>query len=79
METKLSQLENETEEDESEEEEEYSPRTEEEEDGMSEEERKEMCGKGLEILESIMEKDDQRLCEGDFVELCNLLKELHRT
>ena len=49
------------------------------EEGMSEEERKEMCGKGLEILETVMEKDDQRLCEGDFVELCNLLKELHRT
>ena len=46
---------------------------------MSEEERKEMCSKGLEILETVMEKDDQRLCEGDFVELCNLLKELHRT
>jgi hypothetical protein len=50
-----------------------------EEEGMSNEERKEMCGKGLEILETVMEKDDQRLCEGDFVELCNLLKELHRT
>ena len=38
-----------------------------------------MCSKGLEILESIMEKDDQRMGEGDFVNLCNLLKELHRT
>jgi len=43
------------------------------------EKRKEMCSNGLEILESIMGTDDQRLCEGDFVELCNLLKELHRT
>jgi hypothetical protein len=51
----------------------------EEEEGMSDEERKEMCGKGLEILESIMEKDDQRMGEGHFVELCNLLKDLHRT
>ena len=50
-----------------------------EEEGMGEEERKEMCGKALEILESIMEKEDQRLCEGDFVELCNVLKELHKT
>jgi hypothetical protein len=41
--------------------------------------RKEMCSKGLGILESIMETDDQRMGEGDFVELCNLLKELHRT
>ena len=67
------------EEDEYEEEEEYSPRTESDEEEMSEEERKEMCSKGLEILESIMDTDDQRLCEGHFVELCNLLKELHRT
>jgi hypothetical protein len=43
------------------------------------EERKGMCGKGLEILESIMDKEDQRMGEGDFVELCNLLKELHNT
>ena len=50
-----------------------------EEEGMSEQERKEMCSKGLEILETVMEKDDQRLCEGHFVELCNLLKELHKT
>ena len=49
-----------------------------EEEGMSDEERKEMCSKGLEILESIMEKDDQRMGEGDFVNLCNLLKELHK-
>jgi len=49
-----------------------------EEDGMSAEERKGMCSKGLEIIETIMEKDDQRMGEGDFVELCNLLKELHR-
>ena len=48
------------------------------EEGMSEEERKEMCSIGLEIIESIMEKDDQRMGEGDFVELCNLLKELHK-
>ena len=50
-----------------------------EEEGMSNEERKGLCSKGLEIIESIMEKDDQRLCEGDFVNLCNLLKELHKT
>jgi hypothetical protein len=43
------------------------------------EKRKEMCSKGLGILESIMETYDQRMGEGDFVELCNLLKELHRT
>ena len=50
-----------------------------EKEGMSDEERKKICGKGLDILESIMENDDQRMGEGDFVELCNLLKELHRT
>ena len=49
------------------------------EEGMSNEERKEMCSKGLEILESIMEKDDQRMGEGDYLELCNLLKELHKS
>ena len=49
-----------------------------EEEGMSNEERKELCSKGLEIIETVMEKDDQRLCEGDFVNLCNLLKELHK-
>jgi len=50
-----------------------------EEESIGEEERKEMCSKGLEILESIMEKDDQRMGEGDFVNLCNLLKELHKS
>jgi len=59
--------------------EEESDEDESDEEGMSEEERKEMCSKGLEIIESIMEKDDQRMGEGDFVELCNLLKELHKT
>lgn len=49
------------------------------EEDMDEEDRKEMCKKGLEILETIMDKQDQRMGEGDFVELCNLLKELHRT
>ena len=52
--------------------------SEDESDEEGAEERKEMCSKGLEILETVMEKDDQRLCEGDFVELCNLLKELHK-
>jgi len=52
--------------------------SEDESDEEGAEERKEMCSKGLEILESVMEKDDQRLCEGDFVNLCNLLKELHK-
>ena len=50
-----------------------------EEEEMSEQERKEMCSKSLEILESIMETDDQRMGEGKFVELCNLFKELHKT
>jgi hypothetical protein len=52
--------------------------SEDESDEEGAEERKEMCGKGLEILESIMEKDDQRMGEGDFVNLCNLLKDLHK-
>ena len=52
---------------------------EDESDEESAEKRKEMCGKGLEIIESIMEKDDRRMGEGDYLELCNLLKELHRT
>jgi hypothetical protein len=50
-----------------------------EEYGMGGEERKEMCGKGLEILETIMEKDDQRMGEGEFLELCNMLKEFHKS
>ena len=51
----------------------------EEEYGMSNEEMKEMCSKSLEILETIMEKDDQRMGEGEFLELCNMLKELHKS
>jgi len=53
--------------------------SEEEEYGMSNEEMKEMCSKSLEILETIMEKDDQRMGEGEFLELCNMLKELHKS
>ena len=53
--------------------------SEDESDEESAEKRKEMCGKGLEIIESIMETEDRHMGEGHFVELCNLLKELHRT
>ena len=37
--------------------------------------RKELCGKGLQILDKVM--DEQTLNEGDYVEMCNIFKELY--
>jgi hypothetical protein len=39
--------------------------------------KKATCSKGLEILEKIMEKDDSKLDEGSYVDLCNVFKELY--
>lgn len=39
-------------------------------------ERKELCQKGLQMLENIMET--QSLNEGNFIEMCNIFKELHK-
>jgi len=41
-------------------------------------EKQELCRKGLGILETIMDTYNQRLGEGDYVELCNILKQLYR-
>ena len=37
--------------------------------------RKELCGKGLQILDKVM--NEQTLNEGDYVEMCNIFKELY--
>jgi len=39
---------------------------------------KENCHEALRILEAIMETDDRTLMENDFVELCNVLKDIHQ-
>ena len=38
--------------------------------------RQELSRKGLGILEKIME--EQKLCEGDYIEMCNIFKELYK-
>ena len=38
--------------------------------------RQELSRKGLGILEKIME--EQKLDEGDYLEMCNIFKELHK-
>ena len=38
---------------------------------------KEYCSEGLEVLSSIMEREDCKMCEGDYLKLCNIFKELH--
>ena len=39
-------------------------------------ERMNNCRLGLEIIESIMEKDTQTMDQGEFIKLCNIFKEL---
>ena len=41
------------------------------------EERKGNCKRALEILEGIMGKDNQQMDQGEYLEMCNLLKELY--
>jgi len=43
----------------------------------SSEERKGNCKRALEILEGIMGKDNQQMDQGEYLEMCNLLKELY--
>ena len=38
--------------------------------------QQELCGKGLGILEKVME--EQKLGEGDYLEMCNIFKELYK-
>ena len=38
--------------------------------------RQELSSKGLGIVEKIME--EQKLCEGDYIEMCNIFKELYK-
>ena len=38
--------------------------------------RQELSRKGLGIVEKIME--EQKLCEGDYIEMCNIFKELYK-
>lgn len=35
------------------------------------------CKRALEIIEGIMEKDNQQMDQGEYIEMCNLLKELY--
>ena len=38
--------------------------------------QQELCGKGQRILEKVME--EQKLGEGDYLEMCNIFKELYK-
>lgn len=47
------------------------------EEEVQEDKRKRKIGSVLSVLDEVMETKDQKLDEGKYVELCNLLKELH--
>lgn len=57
---------------------EYSLEDQEEEDNESDVQRKENTSRALQIIEGIMETDEQKLDLGTYLELCRLLRDLHR-
>ena len=38
---------------------------------------RENCKRALEIIEGIMDKDNQQMDQGEYIEMCNILKELY--
>ena len=45
--------------------------------GTRSEDRQKNCKRALEIIEGIMDKDNQQMDQGEYIEMCNLLKDLY--
>jgi hypothetical protein len=39
--------------------------------------KRDKCSKVLQLLEGVMDSEDRKLCEGTYLEMCNILKELY--